>query len=182
MLHKKNLDILFPPKIKICFNKKFWNFLRRETYNRMYQKSGTVALKEERVVILAIMRAEAVMQLQQQQQSLFQTARIEVNAELLVQVCGNHRSQDVYVISSFFSHASSLITGASSPLPPPPFLSSRLHHSLRRTDARDETVCKCRRESISPALKRQLLFFPLFRCVKVLLCLFLLLDSDVICK
>lgn len=70
---------------------------------RMYRlKSGTVALKEERVVTLAIMRAEAVMQLQQQQQSLFQTARIEVNAELLVQVCGNRRSQDVYVISPFF--------------------------------------------------------------------------------
>lgn len=44
-------------------------------------KSGTAALKEGRVVTLAIMRAESVMQLQQQQ-SLFQTARIEVNAEL----------------------------------------------------------------------------------------------------
>jgi len=50
--------------------------------SNVLSKSGTVALKEGRVVTLAIMRAESVMQLQQQQQSLFQTARIEVNAEL----------------------------------------------------------------------------------------------------
>lgn len=107
------------------------------TMSNVLSKSGTVALKEGRVVTLAIMRAESVMQLQQQQQSLFQTARIEVNAEL-VQVCGNRRSQDVYVIlPAFFSHASSLITGASSPLPLS-FISSLHSPFAQCTDARDQ--------------------------------------------
>lgn len=95
--------------------------------------------------------------------SLFQTARIEVNAELLVQVCGNRRSQDVYVISPFFA-CISVDQAPLLPLPLPP-LSARFlppsHRRHRCTDARDErflsgVVNGCRGDIDSPSL---LVFF-----------------------
>lgn len=121
------------------------------TMSDLLSKSGIIALKEGRVVTLAITRRPWCSCSCSSSSSLFQTARIEVNAELLVRVCGNRRSQDVYVISPFFacisadrappSSVPSVPSSRSSlPLVPPLTVVQRCTRS---------TVYKCRRERMS---------------------------------
>lgn len=94
--------------------------------SNVLSKSGTVALKKRDVWSPLRLCAQrpwcSCNSSSSSSSSLFQTARIEVNAELLVQVCGNRRSQDVYVILPFFRMH---LRWSRAPPPNPPFLSSR---------------------------------------------------------